>query len=164
MSFERKTQTASNMGYPTTAYNGTVSEELGYKGSTAGSGSGEVYEFVSEYVIDFANQPASYTSVDDPSVTTLPAGSVPRSATVQVLEAVSGGTNFNVGFSQPDGTVIDADGLVVASTISAVNAFNDGVGALLGTSLAADAQLTVSGTRTAGKIKVLVKYLKAKGA
>ena len=162
MSIERKDQNANNTGYPDTAYNVVASEALGYKGSTAGTVSGGVYENTVEYVIDFADQPSSYTSESDAGLTTIPAGSVLQTATVQVLETISGGVNFSVGVSQPDGTVTDADGLVAASTVTAVNDFVEGAGALLGADLANDAQVTIGGDRTAGKIKVLVTYL-AKG-
>lgn len=161
MSIERKEQTANNLGYPDTAYNVVSVDALGYKGSTAGTGSDQVYEAVAEYVYDFADLPSSFTSETDAGLTTIPANSVILSTTVQVLETISGGTNFLIGVSQPDGTVTDADGLVAASTVTAPGAYVAGAGALVGTSLAADGQVTVGGTRTAGKIKVLVKYLKA---
>lgn len=161
MSIERKEQNASNTGYPDTAYNVVAVEALGYKGSSTGTGDSQNYEASVEYVYDFAGLPSSFTSETDAGLTTIPANSVIQSVDVQVLETISGGVNFTVGVSEPDGTVTDADGLVTASTITAVGDYAAGAGALIGDNLAADGQVTVGGDRTAGKIKVLVKYLKA---
>lgn len=160
MGIDRKEQNANNTGYPDTAYNVVAVEALGYKGSSTGTGDSQNYVASVEYVYDFADLPSSFTSETDAGLTTIPANSVIQSAEVQVLETVSGGTNFDIGMSQPDGTVIDADGLVAASTITAVGDYEAGAGALVGDNLANDAQVTVGGTRTAGKIKVLIKYLK----
>jgi hypothetical protein len=87
---------------------------------------------------------------------TIPAGSVIEEFDLIVLTNLSGGTNITVGLSQPDGTVIDADGLLGAST--ATTGVVAGTGALVGTRLATQAQLTVATSRTAGVVKAIVKY------
>ncbi len=158
MSIERKDQTANNLGFPDTAYGVVKVGELAHKGGATGTGSGQTGEYKVEYEFDLADLPASFTSEEDAGLTTLPANAVIRQVDVQVLEAVSGGTNMNIGLSQPDGTVIDADGLVAAYAGTAVGAYHKGTGALVGTSLANPGQVTVGGTRTAGKVRVAIEY------
>lgn len=81
----------------------------------------------------------------------LPAGAVITGQRVVVLETPAGGTNYTVGTFQADGTVTDADGIRVAAGTD---------GALVGTQLAAAANVTAvtTGTYTAGKVKVIVNY------
>lgn len=160
MSYERKSA-ANNLGYPSTAYGGASAGEVKAKGaSLASAGHKDTYEVV--YEIDFSDgtkQPT--TSADDNQIVTLPAYSVIKSVDVKVLSTVSGGTNFNLGLSQPNGTVIDADGLVAAATATAVGSYVAGAGALVGASIGANpGQLTLASTRTAGKVSVKVTYQK----
>ena len=69
---------------------------------------------------------------------------------------MSGGTNITLGVSTPAGGVTDANGLLEANTGTAgVIAFD---GALLNTALAAEGQLTVATSRTAGVVKVVIVY------
>lgn len=83
--------------------------------------------------------------------TTLPAGAVITGQRVVVLETPAGGTNYTVGTFQANGTAVDADGIRVAAGTN---------GALVGTQLAAAANVTAvtTGTYTAGKVKVIVDY------
>ena len=95
------------------------------------------------------------TGVDGPQIT-IPAGAVIRSGSLIVESTLSGGTNITLGVSTPAGVVTDADGLLAANTgTSGVIAF---AGALLGTALAAEGQLTVATSRTAGVVKVVIVY------
>jgi hypothetical protein len=95
------------------------------------------------------------TGADGPQIT-IPVGAVIRSGSVIVETALSGGTNITLGVSTPAGVVTDANGLLEANTgTSGVIAFD---GALLGTALAAEGQLTVATSRTAGVVKVVVVY------
>lgn len=105
--------------------------------------------------------PASESDTDT-AVVTLPAGAVVKSADVFVKTALTGGTNFAVGLTQPDGSALDPDGLLAASTTLTVG-YQQGGGNLLDTALTADGQLTVAltGSFTAGVLKVYVKYLVA---
>ena len=160
MSFERKTA-ANNNGYPSTAYNGSKASDVNAKGLELGSTGGkDTYELV--YYIDFADADAQpKTSADDKQIATIPAGAAIKSASVQVLSTISGGTNFALGLSQPSGTVIDADGILAASTATAAGTYIEGAGALVGATIGANpGQLTLTSTRTAGKIKVLVEYVR----
>jgi hypothetical protein len=158
---ERKEQAGNNLGYPDTAYNVVAKNELGYKGGATGTGSGESGIYSAEYTYDFADLPASFTSETDAGLTTIPVNSILDSVDVQVLETVSGGTDFRIGLSQPDGTVIDADGLLAANTSTVVGTYVAGAGADIGTSTITAAQVTLSSAttiRTAGVIRVVVRY------
>ena len=88
---------------------------------------------------------------------TIPANASVVEATLYVDDAWVGGTNLTVGLYTPAGVAIDADGLVAASTIANAGAYSSGGGALIGTAVT-ESQVTVGGTRTAGKIKVVVGY------
>jgi hypothetical protein len=158
MSIERK-DAANNNGYPSTVYGNVAASDVTSKGSAVGTGHGQVNTFKADYEFDFANLPSSFTSETDKGLTTIPAGAVLKAADIQISEALSGGTAFTLGISQPDGTVTDADGVLASNASTAVNTYVAGAGALLGAALANDGQLTVGGDRTAGKIKVSLTYL-----
>lgn len=160
MSIERKDATSNNLGFPDTAYGVIDSEALGYKGSSVGTGSGQKGVHKVEYVYDLADLPSSFTSESDAGLTTLGVNTVPTKTEVQVLETVSGGTVIDVGVSEPDGTVTDANGLVADYAGTAVGAYGVGAGALIGAPLAAEGQVVVSSDHTAGKIRVSVTYIK----
>lgn len=157
MAFERK-EAANNNGYPTTLYGVAGDNALANKGASVAD-DGSKQEYVLEYVVDVTDLPAQ--SEVDPSVQTIPAGSVVKRVDLFVKETLSGGTDIDVGLNQPDGTVIDADGLVAAFTGTAVGAYAKGAGALIDTALAADAQLDVTTDRTAGAFTLRVYYTKA---
>lgn len=84
--------------------------------------------------------------------TVLPSGAKILSVDTITVETPAGGTNYAVGTYQVDGTADDADGLL--TTLGAA-------GAQVGTALTADRYVTAvtTGTYTAGKIKVIVRYL-----
>ena len=99
----------------------------------------------------------------------IPAGSRILGFTIKVLETVTAATatSVNFGLYEPDGTVIDADGLAAAVTIASLTAgaFIDGAGALVGDSagLAVDGQLVVAANvddLTAGEFTVVIEYEK----
>jgi hypothetical protein len=95
------------------------------------------------------------TGADGPQIT-MPVGAIIRSGSLIVESALSGGTNITLGVSTPAGVVTDANGLLEANTgTSGVIAFD---GALLGAALAAEGQLTVATSRTAGVVKVVIVY------
>ena len=118
------------------------------KGQVVGNYAGDSVEL--EYTFDVTDGPVAST---DTNVLVIPAGSLVESVELFVKTTLSGGTNFTLG------TAADADGLVAAST--ATTGYVSGGGALVGTALAADAQVVYAGSRTAGVIKVIVKYKKA---
>tara|TARA_R110000737_G_C14164401_1_gene410155 strand:+ start:57 stop:482 length:426 start_codon:yes stop_codon:yes gene_type:complete len=95
------------------------------------------------------------TGASGPQIT-IPVGAVIRSGSLIVETTLSGGTNITLGVSTPAGVVTDANGLLAANTgTTGVIAFD---GALLGTALAAEGQLTVATSRTAGVVKVVIVY------
>lgn len=154
MSVERKTA-ANNNGYPTTVYGTTKVNDLAKKGAAVAD-SGSKQEYVAEWVFDVTDLPAQ--SESDPSVYAFPVGAVPTRADLKVVEALSGGTSVDVGLAQPDGTAIDADGLVAAFAGTAAGTYAKGAGALLDTVLSAKGQLDVTTDHTAGKVLVRVYY------
>ena len=130
----------------------------------------------SQMVIDinYDNLPAETTDTNNDGTNDgwsgadpyIPAGSYITSATLIVETAFAGGTSYNFGLSEIDGTVIDADGLDAAVATAALGA-NDVVamdGALVGgaaTIGAANGYLKVAatGTFTAGKAKLVIEYI-----
>lgn len=163
MPLERKAggaTSANNNGFPSTAYGGDLDQyTTGSKGVlVACDANGKK---VVEYWVDLSD--ASKTpsaSESDTQIHTIPALAVIKECETTVQSTVSGGTDFSVGLSQPDGTVIDADGLMAAVADTAVGAHELGAGALIGASVGANsAQVTVTGTRTAGQVKVKLTYV-----
>ena len=107
-----------------------------------------------EYRFDLAGTKPT-TGASGPQIT-IPVGAVIRSGSLICEGTLSGGTNIAFGVSTPAGVVTDADGLLTANTgTTGVIAFN---GALLGTALAAEGQLTVAASRNVGVVKVVVVY------
>jgi hypothetical protein len=92
----------------------------------------------------------------DNSILVIPAGALIESCEVFITGDLSGGTSFDLGLSQPDGTVIDADGLVSGATQTTGAFF--GTGVLVGAEVPANAQLTLGGDRTAGELTVVLKF------
>ena len=107
-----------------------------------------------EYRFDLAGTKPT-TGADGPQVT-IPVGGVIRSGSLICETTLSGGTNIALGVSTPAGVVTDANGLLEANTgTTGVIAFD---GALLGTQLAAEGQLTIASSRNVGVVKVVVVY------
>jgi hypothetical protein len=158
MSVERKDETANNLGFPNTMYGVIESEALAYKGSEVGTGSGQKGEYVVEYIFDLADLPSDFNSESDKSLTTLPVGAIITKAELQVLETVSGGTDLDIGIISPDGNSVDDTGLFDAYTGTVTSSFAEGDGAFIGVVMPTKAQISVGGTRTAGKIKLTVTY------
>ena len=117
------------------------------KGQVVANYAGDSVEI--EYTFEVTDGPVATTDTD---VLVIPAGSLVESVDLFVKTTLSGGSNFILG------TAADANGLVEVS--SATTGYVAGAGALIGTALSADAQVVYSGSRTAGVIKVIVKYKK----
>ena len=94
----------------------------------------------------------------------IPAGSYIKSAQLEVLEAMTGtlGT-WDIGLYEPDGTVVDLDGIDVAVAQAALvaDAWIACDGALIGTGIGVDSQVVVAegGTVTAGKARLIIEYI-----
>lgn len=84
----------------------------------------------------------------------LPVGAVITDQRVVVMTAAAGGTSYVAGTFARTGAAIDADGIRIADGSN---------GALVGTQIAAPSYVTVTttGTYTAGKIKLIVRYVTA---
>lgn len=91
----------------------------------------------------------------NPSSTPLPINARIDKVTVITLVAPAGGTTWEIGTYQENGTVVDSDGLITTAGAA---------GAQVGTSVLAGTgpwYVTgkATGTYTAGKLKVVVEYL-----
>jgi hypothetical protein len=112
-----------------------------------------------EYTFSYDDLPVNGL---DELILRVPANAVIKSAHIRVLTAAAGGTSYDFGLYQPDGTVIDADGIDAAVATAALTAGAHIAcdGALIGASIGADAgQLVVAatGTFTAGKFQVVLE-------
>lgn len=135
--------------------------EPGYPGTTAEK------TIEREIVIRFNYDNLPNYSSTDASVLSIPKGSVIVSASLQVETAFAGGTSYAVGLYDSAGNAIDADGLITdanapVANINAQYKVVVGSGALVGavSSTSADGQIvvTATGTFTAGRAKLVVKY------
>ena len=103
---------------------------------------------------------------EDQAILRIPANSRIIAATLRVHTAFAGGTSYDIGLYQPDGTVIDADGIDAAVALAAIDAVGESVvcdGALVDNTAGigtADGQVVVAatGTFTAGKATLEVEY------
>lgn len=71
--------------------------------------------------------------------------------------------DINVGVYQKDGTVIDADGLVAASTPTVAGGVVEGAGAVIGDVTTMDNYIVIEaavGAPTTGKARLVVTYMK----
>lgn len=118
------------------------------------------------YVCDFRYDDLPAASSTDEGRLVIPAKSFIVSARLEVLEAFAGGTSYNIGTEQADGTDIDVDGLFAAlalASIDTVGKWAVGAGALVGavSSLTLDSHLVAvaTGTFTAGRARLIVEYI-----
>lgn len=121
---------------------------------------------VKELVVPFTYNDLPTTSELDNLILSIPALAFILSSHLHVDVAFVGGTSYNIGLSQADGTVVDADGIDAAVATAALTAgawvVNDG--ALVGASVGANpVQVTAAatGTYTAGSGKLVIRYLVA---
>ena len=158
MGLESKAQDSNNNGYPTQVFGVVGQYEKSAKGSTV-AGSIEKNTGQMQATFDFADLPSVFTS-EGGDVASIPANAYITSASIKVISTLTGGTDFKIGLSQPDGSVVDADGIMNSSTLSTGHFI--GNGADIGTATLTAVQLTVaagaSGIRTGGVIEVTVSY------
>ena len=119
---------------------------------------------VMAYTIDTANLPVATL---DEAALTLPANSFIVSATLRVIDALTGTTpTLTIGLVEKDGTAIDADGIDVAIAATAVDAVGETVlcdGALVGKLVGIGTErgqlvATTGGTVTGGKFSLEIVY------
>jgi len=95
----------------------------------------------------------------------IPAGSYITKATIIVETAFTGGTTYDIGLYERDGTVIDADGIdddiAIAAMVADMAVDCDGQLVATQDLVDTDAFLVVAatGTYTAGKAKLVIEYL-----
>lgn len=124
-----------------------------------------------QLVIPFNYDALPTTSATNGTIPKIPAKSViTRAVVLPAKTAFAGGTSYNVGLSQPDGTVVDADGIFAAITLAQLNAGGTNLatqGALVNASVGAnDVQVTAAatGTFTAGSGYIVIEYIKQRTA
>ena len=108
-----------------------------------------------EYRFDLAGTTPT-TSVSGPQIT-IPVGAVLRTASLIIESTLSGGTNLTLGLATPAAVATDPNGILEANTTTAVGVVACD-GALLGTKLAAEGQLTIASSRNVGVVKVVIIY------
>ncbi len=102
----------------------------------------------------------------DDSILTIPANSFIVAASLTVLVAAAGGTDYIIGLNQTDGTTVDDDGLFTAVELAVANLTPAGevilgaAGAQLATTVAVDTvvEVAANGTFTAGEFLLEVTY------
>jgi len=119
---------------------------------------------VKTLVYPFFYDDLAVVSASDVGNQLIPAHAFIKEAYIKVNTAFAGGTSYNFGLYQADGTVIDLDGIdaAVATATLAANAWVNCNGALVGASIGAAAgQLVVAatGTFTAGNGKIIINYI-----
>ena len=118
---------------------------------------------VYEYTFSFDDLPVPGL---DEAILRFPANSRIITATLRVHIAFAGGTSYNIGVTQPDGTAIDADGIDAAIATAAIDAVGETVvcdGALVGNTAgigtaAGQVDIVATGTYTAGKATLAVEF------
>jgi len=129
---------------------------------------------VKELVIDFSYDQLPAASSNNALNQVIPAKSLILEAQVEVLTAFAGGTSYDIGTEQTDGTDIDTDGIANDILLASLNAAGKRVlldpnntdslsGALIGkvSSTTLDSQIIViaTGTFTAGKARLTIRYI-----
>lgn len=114
---------------------------------------------------DFAYDDLPVESNDGSMSLEIPADALITGATIHVKTAAQGGTSYNFGLYQADGTVIDADGIDAAVATAALTegAWIVCDGALIGATIGSAAgQLRVAATGgfTAGEYRVQIDYVR----
>jgi len=95
----------------------------------------------------------------------IPAGSFITRA-IWINEVLfAGGTDYDIGLFEKDGTVINVDGIEEALLVTVIDGTNDTVlldgaevGGILSTTLDSYVKFTPNGTFTAGKAKLILEY------
>lgn len=122
------------------------------------------YGVIEELVIpvNFAVPPT--TSEVDQAIPVLPKGAFLEAALLETTTAFTGTGDVTVGLSEPDGTVIDADGIIAATAVAGLSegSWTVGAGDLIGKAVSANAQVTVTipGTVTGGEGRLIVRYVR----
>lgn len=132
--------------------------------------SGEKEQYVVEFSYDDLPEGTALVGADG-SYVRLPDNALILDAYLEVLEAFAGGTSYDIGLDQADGTAIDVDGLWDALVLADINAVGarsvasahagTNSGALTNAAITDPAVLivTATGSFTAGRARVVVEYI-----
>lgn len=134
-------------------------------------------------VYEFTYDDLPTSSSTDVGAHVLPPYALIESALLVVETAFAGGTSYDIGLTQTDGTAIDADGIFAALPLANINAKGESHRALLrdsdgtasltdnfagaflnnsgqtGSAFSSNVKVTATGTFTAGKAHLYVRYL-----
>jgi hypothetical protein len=125
-----------------------------------GKQASDVIQYV-EVVFDYDDLPTAGAEME----ALIPAYSLIKSAYLQVITPFAGGTSYNIGLAQTNGTAVDADGLFAAiatASLTPAGKWNAGTGALVGAGIGANPcviTVAATGTFTAGKARLVVEYI-----
>lgn len=116
--------------------------------------------------ITFSSDTLPVADASDDSVLSIPANAYIVSSILRVVVPFAGGTSYNIGLQETDGTEIDNNGLfaaLAAAALDTVGETNIGAGALIGLGAgigAANGQVVVveTGTFTAGQATLEIVY------
>ncbi len=121
----------------------------------------------------------SYDDLPTPSTgemeALIPAGAYIKSCRMMVETGFAGGTSYDIGLQEADGTEIDNDGLWDALVVADLNVANDTsdasthggtnsgnlVAAATATTVAGQLSVVATGTFTAGKGRIIIEYVPA---
>jgi hypothetical protein len=108
------------------------------------------------------------SGAEDELTAKIPAGSILINAYIRATTNFVGGTSYDIGVEQPDGTAIDIDGLFDALLLAELNLGDvsdthggTNSGAILDLELTAEACViaVATGTFTAGEAELVVEYV-----
>lgn len=117
-------------------------------------------------VLTFSFDDLPVNGLDEANLS-IPANAYIDTATLRVITAFAGGTSYDIGLTEPDGTTIDDDGIDVAIALTAMDAVGETVlmdGALVQNlagigSAKGQVDIVATGTYTAGKAEITIVYM-----
>jgi hypothetical protein len=129
-------------------------------------------DFTGCMVLEFdyvqANAGIGADSGADLQRTPIPIGAIIRDVKLEILTAWAGGTGLNIGTEQADGTDLDADGFYAAGAAGALANLTPAgatvvgetteIGTVLSNTQKAYVLVAASGTFTAGKARLVVRW------
>jgi len=125
-------------------------------------------------LIQFKYDDLPAASENDAAVLIIPSGSLIRRVELHVLDGFAGGTSYDIGLQEPDGTEVDNDGLVDGVTQADLASSGDKIvcesgdpdshnGALINENVSEDSQVVVAetGSFTSGEALLRIEYIPA---
>lgn len=117
-----------------------------------------------EVFFDYSNLPTPGTDAGYMAGTGIPANAIITSAYYLVLVAFAGGTSYNIGLAQVDGTSISTNGLWSALPLANIDDIGNAAisaGSLIGTQIVVEGfpVVAATGTFTSGLMQLQVTYI-----